>query len=116
MRWAALLAAVHGAAAVIAGAFGAHGAADERAAELFRIGAQWEVVAALAALFAILRRAARAAWAFIAGGALFAGALYGLALGGPSALGAVAPIGGSALILGWLLLAWREWRARGGES
>ncbi len=112
MRWAALLAALHGGFAVAAGAFGAHGAADERAAELFRIGAQWEVVAALAALFAVVRRAPVAAWLFIGGGAAFAGSLYALALGGPSWAGAVAPAGGSALILGWIALAWREWSGR----
>ena len=42
------------------------------------------------------------------GGALFAGTLYAMALGGPRWLGAVTPIGGTLLILGWLLLAWHD--------
>ncbi len=42
--------------------------------------------------------------AFAAGLVLFCGAVYGLALGGV-ATGPMAPIGGSLLMLGWLLLA-----------
>ena len=42
---------------------------------------------------------------FFVGSVLFPGALYALAFGGPRWLGAVAPIGGTAFILGWLSLA-----------
>ncbi|MFB6260393.1 MAG: DUF423 domain-containing protein, partial [Thiohalorhabdaceae bacterium] len=35
----------------------------------------------------------------------FPGTLYALALGGPRWLGAVTPLGGTAFILAWLLLA-----------
>lgn len=35
---------------------------------------------------------------------LFSGSLFALALGAPSALGAITPIGGLGFILGWLLL------------
>lgn len=38
----------------------------------------------------------------LAGIALFSGSLYALALGAPKWLGAIAPLGGTALILGWL--------------
>lgn len=41
-----------------------------------------------------------------AGSALFAGTLYAMALGAPRWLGAVTPIGGTLMIVGWLLLAW----------
>jgi uncharacterized membrane protein YgdD (TMEM256/DUF423 family) len=34
-----------------------------------------------------------------------------MALGGPRWLGAVTPVGGSLMILGWLVLAWRVLRA-----
>jgi uncharacterized membrane protein YgdD (TMEM256/DUF423 family) len=54
--------------------------------------------------------ASGAGWAFLVGGALFGGTLYAMALGGPRWLGAVTPIGGTALIIGWLLLAWNGWR------
>jgi uncharacterized membrane protein YgdD (TMEM256/DUF423 family) len=46
-----------------------------------------------------------AQWLFLVGGVLFPPALYGLALHGPRLLGAVPPIGGTAFILGWLMLA-----------
>jgi uncharacterized membrane protein YgdD (TMEM256/DUF423 family) len=42
---------------------------------------------------------------FLLGSVLFPGALYALAFGGPRWMGAVAPIGGAAFILGWLALA-----------
>jgi uncharacterized membrane protein YgdD (TMEM256/DUF423 family) len=35
---------------------------------------------------------------------VFAGTLYGMVLGGPRWLGAITPIGGASLILGWLAL------------
>ena len=40
------------------------------------------------------------------GSLVFSGTLYAMALGGSRGLGAVTPIGGLALILGWLALAW----------
>ena len=43
-----------------------------------------------------------AQWLFLVGSVLFPGALYALAFGGPRWMGAVAPIGGAAFILGWL--------------
>jgi uncharacterized membrane protein YgdD (TMEM256/DUF423 family) len=47
----------------------------------------------------------RAAGALLlAGILLFSGSLYALALGAPRALGALTPIGGLSLMLGWLAL------------
>ena len=46
-----------------------------------------------------------AGWLLVAGIVLFSGSLYALALGAPRALGAVTPIGGLMLILGWLAFA-----------
>ncbi len=37
--------------------------------------------------------------------ALFSGTLYAMALGAPKWLGAVTPLGGIALVLGWLAFA-----------
>ncbi len=37
---------------------------------------------------------------------IFCGTLYAIALGAPSFLGAITPIGGLGYIIGWLLLAW----------
>jgi len=49
--------------------------------------------------------ARRGAGLFVGGGAVFAGTLYAMALGAPRALGAVTPLGGLALIAGWLCVA-----------
>ncbi len=99
------LLALSGAAAVIAGAAGAHGASGQ-AADWLRTGAEYQMVHALAGLFALDRRWGRtAATLFLTGGLLFAGTLYAMALGAPHILGAVTPIGGLGLIVGWLVLA-----------
>jgi uncharacterized membrane protein YgdD (TMEM256/DUF423 family) len=42
---------------------------------------------------------------FIAGVAIFSGCLYALVLSGVKILGAIVPIGGTCLIVGWVLLA-----------
>jgi len=107
--WAAL-GALHGAMALMAGAFGAHGVTDPRVVDLLHTGARWEAVAALAAILAARAGATTSAALQVAGAALFAGALYALALGGPSILGALAPIGGTLMILAWLFLARNLWR------
>lgn len=112
-----LLAALSGALAVTAGAFGAHGASSDQAKTWLQTGGSYQLTHAVAALAAVLlaRQGAPAAlwaaWLFLFGAALFSGALYGLALGGPRLLGAVAPLGGLGLIAGWLLLAWAALRA-----
>jgi len=41
---------------------------------------------------------------------LFSGSLYALTLGAPRALGILTPLGGLALIAGWLLFAFAAWR------
>ena len=105
MNWLVVLAALSGALAVGAGAFGAHGASGA-AAEWLRTGAQYQLVHAVAALVAAQMGARGAGWLFVAGGAVFAGTLYLMALGLPRWLGAVTPIGGLALIAGWVWLAW----------
>ncbi len=112
MRWIAALAALSGALAVIAGAFGAHWAQGP-AVEWFKTGGHYQLVHAVAALVAVRMAAKGPALLFLAGGALFAGSLYLMALFGPSKLlGPVTPLGGLLLIVGWLWLAWSAFRAR----
>jgi uncharacterized membrane protein YgdD (TMEM256/DUF423 family) len=106
MNALAMLAALSGALAVAAGAFGAHGASGQ-AAEWLRTGGQYQLLHAVAALAAVQFGARGPGWMFVAGGAVFAGTLYLMALGLPRWLGAVTPIGGTLLILGWLWLAVR---------
>jgi uncharacterized membrane protein YgdD (TMEM256/DUF423 family) len=105
MNWLAILAALSGALAVGAGAFGAHGASGE-AAEWLKTGGHYQLLHAVAALVAMQLGARGAGWCFVAGGALFAGTLYLMALGAPRWFGAITPIGGALLIAGWLWLAW----------
>ena len=106
MRALLVFAALSGAVAVAAGAFGAH-AASGPAAEWLRTGAQYQLVHAVAALVAARMEARGPAWLFAGGAAVFAATLYLMALGLPRWLGAVTPLGGAAMIAGWLWLAWR---------
>lgn len=106
----AALLALSGAIAVAAGAYGSHGATG-KAAEWLSLGAQYQLIHAAAGL-AILARARGAAGLLLLGAALFAGTLYAMALGGPRWLGAVTPIGGLGMILGWIWVAMLYLRGR----
>ena len=104
-----VLGALSGLASVIAGALAVHGVADPTAREWLRTGSGYEMGHALA-IFACLfvggRRALIAAGLFLAGTVLFSGSLYALALGAPRFVGLATPVGGLALMAGWLALAW----------
>ena len=122
----AVLACLFGLTAVAAGAFGAHALKDRLPADLlavFETGARYQMVHALALLFAAGvggaggARAARAAgWLFVAGMVVFSGSLYLLALTGVRAWGAVTPLGGVAFLAGWALLAWAVARPSDGRA
>lgn len=105
MNVLAILAALCGALAVGAGAFGAHAASGD-AAKWLTTGAHYQMLHAVAALVALRMEARGPAWLFVAGGLIFAGTLYLMALGAPRWFGAITPIGGVLLIGGWLWLAW----------
>jgi len=101
-----LAAALSGAMAVAAGAFGAHGASGP-AVDWFKTGGQYQLAHAVAALVALNLSARGPGWLFVAGGLLFGGSLYAMALGGPrGVLGPITPLGGLAMIIGWLWLGW----------
>lgn len=104
-----IFAAVSAAVAVAAGAFGAHGAAGQQEAEWLRTGGMYQLIHAVAAL-AIIGVARGPAIMLLVGAAIFAGTLYAMALGAPRWLGAVTPIGGGLLIIGWLWAGWIYWR------
>jgi uncharacterized membrane protein YgdD (TMEM256/DUF423 family) len=105
MRALVILASLSGAVAVMAGAYGAHGATGS-AVEWLKTGSHYQLVHAVATLVALSRRGGQGAgWCFVVGGAVFAGTLYAMAFGGPHWLGAVTPVGGLLLIVGWLWLA-----------
>lgn len=100
-----MFAALSGAMAVAAGAFGAHGASGA-AVEWLKTGGQYQLIHSVAALVALRLDARGPGWLFVVGGAVFAGSLYLMALGAPRWFGAITPIGGVLLIGGWLWLAW----------
>lgn len=98
------------------GAFGAHALKARLPAELLTLwstGVQYHLWHALGMILIGLAAAvvADGIWLraagllLLVGIVLFSGSLYALALGAPKWLGAVAPLGGAAFILGWLALA-----------
>ena len=100
------LAALSAAIAIAAGAFGAHRFTGKEA-EWLRTGGLYQLVHAVAVLALVRVAAPGALWTLLVGATLFAGTLYAMAFGAPRWLGAVTPIGGAAMIVGWLWLAWR---------
>jgi len=102
---------------VIFGAFGAHAMKASLSSEMlgvFETGVRYQMYHALglmALAWAISRwperRLAPAAWLLLAGTAIFSGSLYLLVLTGTRWFGAITPIGGVALIVGWGLVAWK---------
>ena len=112
MRKWLFIAGIIGALAVLAGAFGTHALGDRPHASAFTTGAHYHLVHAVAIAVAALMargaarpRAQSAALLFLIGITLFSGSLYLLALTGIRAFGYVTPVGGLALIAGWILLA-----------
>jgi uncharacterized membrane protein YgdD (TMEM256/DUF423 family) len=108
--WLVVAAALSGAVAIGAGAFGAHGATGE-ARELLKTGGLYQLVHAVAVV-ALANRARGAAWLMLAGAAVFAFSLYGLAGGAPRIVGAMTPVGGLGMIAGWVWVAVRAGTAR----
>ena len=114
------IASVIGASGVAMGAFGAHALESSLASRattaVWETATLYHLVHALAILIVVLFPASssrslrlpelrRAAWCWVAGVVLFSGSLYALALGGPSWLGPVTPLGGLAFIAGWILVS-----------
>jgi uncharacterized membrane protein YgdD (TMEM256/DUF423 family) len=110
-----IAAATFGAAAVLLGAFGAHALRsylDAASLQIWHTAVEYQFWHALA-LLAVAVHAPAHAWhwwraagiAFVGGILLFCGSLYALALGAPRWIGAITPLGGVAMIAGWILLA-----------
>ncbi|MCY3963477.1 MAG: DUF423 domain-containing protein [Acidobacteria bacterium] len=104
------------AASVAAGAFGAHGLRSALDAEHLAL---WETSArylmyggVVVALLGLAGRGSNvdlrlAGWLLFAGSLIFSGTVAVIAVGGPRWLGAITPIGGTLLIVGVLVFAWR---------
>jgi len=103
-----------GGLAVALGAFGAHGLKDvvtEARLGTFETAVRYQMYHALAlfAVVGLMRWTASpllnwAGWLLIAGVLIFSGSLYLLVFTNASWLGAIAPIGGTAMIAGWVLM------------
>jgi uncharacterized membrane protein YgdD (TMEM256/DUF423 family) len=102
-------AALSAAVAIAAGAFGAH-AAQGSAVEWLKTGSAYQLVHAVAVL-TLAQRFPGSATALLVGSLIFALSLYAMALGAPRWLGAITPIGGVVMILGWVACAWMAWRS-----
>ncbi len=117
MNWTAA-AAVTLASAVMIGAFGAHGLEgrlDPYSLGVYETAVRYHFYHALGLLAVpllvrtgLVRESAGrwAGWLLLVGIVFFCGSLYVLALTGVTMLGAVAPVGGTAFIAGWVMLGW----------
>lgn len=123
-RTALAAAGILGATGVALGALGAHALKasllERGMTEVWDTAAKYHLLHAVALLgWAAWRRHGTVAetravdWVtrlWVAGAVLFSGSLYWLATGGPRWLGPVTPLGGVALIAGWVLLAKQAFR------
>lgn len=103
-----------------AGAFGAHGLAERLDADHLAL---WETAArylmygglgqALVGVVQLGQDSSGYRWAgllLLVGTVIFSGTVFVLALGGPGWLGAVTPLGGLGMIVGFVLFAWTAFR------
>ncbi len=110
-----LMGAVLGMLSVIIGAFGAHGLKDilveNGRLDVFETAVKYQMYHAFALLFTSLlaekikgRWATRAIFCFVTGVIIFSGSLYVLSISNIGIFGAITPIGGLFLIVGWVYL------------
>src|SRR3989304_6387959 len=113
--------AVGGFLSIALGAFGAHALKEHLSPEMLQIfetGVRYQMYHSLA-LFVVAWAAdkyisglfSKAGWLFIVGIVIFSGSLYVLTLTGIRWFGAVTPVGGVALLAGWVCLAIGFWGA-----
>ena len=115
-RLLAAIGALFALMSVAAGAFGAHALRARISPELlavFETAAKYQMYHALALILGAVAYAKWggtaliwAGWMFVAGVAVFSGSLYILALTGTRWWGAVTPVGGVCLLIGWVLFVW----------
>src|SRR5215510_14929520 len=107
--------AILGFVGVALGAFGAHGLRSRLSPEMlavFETAVRYQMyhtfailtVAAAIGHLGTARVLVIAGWCFFAGVVLFSGSLYALTLTGVGTLGAITPLGGVLLLIGWALL------------
>lgn len=114
------ISAINLALAVMLGAFGAHGLkkiASPEQLDWWQTATDYFFYHALGLLaLAIISKIIpqlpikASFWLIQMGILFFCGSLYIMALGLPRILGAITPIGGALMILGWLILAWNAFK------
>lgn len=115
-RNALVIGALAGMLAVALGAFGAHALKDRLMAsgrlDTYDLAVEYQFYHALALLITglVIQRESNgqlraAAWCFVVGILVFSGSLYILAVLDVPMAGAITPVGSTAFIAGWLLLA-----------
>jgi len=120
-----VLSGLLGFTAVALGAFGAHGLRSRleslpdgvKRLEWWNTAAHYHLIHALALALAawLVHRGAGTAgvvagWSFVAGVALFSGSLYLMTITGQTKLGAITPLGGLLLLVGWGAVVVAGWR------
>ena len=125
-----VLSGLLGFSAVALGAFGAHGLRSRlesipdgmKRLEWWNTAAHYHLTHALALALAawLVQRGAGtsavvAGWSFVGGVALFSGSLYLMTITGQTKLGAITPIGGLCLLVGWGAIAVAGWRLGSGN-
>ncbi|HTT01096.1 MAG TPA: DUF423 domain-containing protein [Steroidobacteraceae bacterium] len=124
-RWILAAGGLLLAAATVLGAFGAHALQTRLPVErlqVYETAVRYQFYHALGVLtlgvVALTIDTTLIRWSaalLIAGICIFSGSLYALCFGAPRALGIVTPLGGLALIAGWIVfvagvLSYRPWR------
>ncbi|MGD8430773.1 MAG: DUF423 domain-containing protein [Ectothiorhodospiraceae bacterium] len=120
-KWLLVLGSLNAFVGVAFGAFGAHALRGRLSTEMSRVwetAVQYQLVHALGLLvLGVLvaqhganRPLTWAGWLMLLGVVIFSGSLYVLALSGVRWLGAITPIGGTLMLVSWLLVAWGAWR------
>jgi uncharacterized membrane protein YgdD (TMEM256/DUF423 family) len=115
--------ALLGGLSVAIGAFGAHALKkvleQNKYTEVFETGVRYQFFHAIAlCIIGILiiqmphKYLTYAGYAFIIGTLIFSGTLYVLSLTGIRWLGAITPLGGTAFIIGWVLLFLAVWNSK----
>ena len=114
-RWWLLIASIAGFLGVAGGAFGAHALKARLSEQMLanvHTGTRYLMVHAVALLIVGVLAGrenvgdlATVGWSFTVGMVIFTGTLWVMALTGQRWLGAITPIGGTALIIGWLAFA-----------
>jgi uncharacterized membrane protein YgdD (TMEM256/DUF423 family) len=125
-----VLSGLLGFTAVALGAFGAHGLRSRleslpdgvKRLEWWNTAAHYHLIHALALALAawLVHRGAGTAgvlagWSFVAGVALFSGSLYLMTITGQTKLGAITPLGGLLLLVGWGAVVVAGWRFGSGS-